>query len=170
MKSSTFAMMRTIACGCLYGLLASGSSAYGQILQRQAKSSTTSNFSYQITSTIGTQTSANVSGNLKAVTEAVLRLQAGSLITNKIGDENGNASAIFTTSPNGSNVNLTGVTGENLFVIDDGTSFRSKLETIDNPDLSQNSTGEASAIAIQSTMVEVQSGSTSFISAFQQAF
>lgn len=144
--------------------------AAAQLIQRQINSSIKNDFSYQITTTIGTKTSANVSGNLQAETEAILKLQAGSLITNKIGDANGNASAVFTSSPNGANVNLQGVTGENLFIVEEGSSFTSKLKTIDNPNTSVSSTGEASALAVQSTTVRVESGSSTLINTFQQAF
>ena len=105
-----------------------------------------------------------------AETEAILNLRGGSLITNKVGDENGNASAIFETTPTGSNVNLLGITGENLFVIEDGTSFRSGLKTIDNPDLSVPSKGQASSTAVQITTVNVETGTNTLINTFQQAF
>lgn len=133
------------------------------------QSSLKSTFSYQITSTIGTQTSAKVSGNMLVNTEAILNLKSGGKISNKMGDANGNASAVFDVRPNGSSVNLQGITGENIFLIDDGTSFKSSLKS-DESVKSSNSTGQASALAIQSTAVKVESGTSSFISSFQKAF
>lgn len=138
-------------------------------MERSMQSSLKNTFSYQITSSIGTQTSANVSGNMLADAEAILNLKSGGRITNKIGDASGNASAVFDARPNGSSVNLQGITGENIFLIDDGTSFRSSLKS-DESIKSANSTGQASANAIQSTVVKVESGTTSFISSFQKAF
>ena len=162
--------LKLLILGIAAALPLTGESAEAQLIQRQTNSSLNQNFSYQIVTTIGTRTSASVSGNLRAETESILNLRAGSLITNKIGDDNGNASAVFTSSPNGANVNLSGITGQNLFIIEDGTSFRTKLTTIDNPDPSVSSVGEAAATAVQSTSVTVESGTSSLISTFQQAF
>ena len=86
-----------------------------------------------------------------------------------IGDANGNASAVFTTNPTGAGVDLKGITGENVFLIDNGTSFKSSLTS--DPSLgSGSSIGEASSLAIQSTTVTVEKGNSSFISSFQEAF
>ena len=138
-------------------------------IQRSINTINKNTCSYSIQSTIGTRTSANVSGNILADTEAILNLQRGGKITNKIGDENGNASAVFTTSPTGAGVDLKGITGENVFLIDDGTSFKSSLTS--DPSLgSDSSIGEASSLAVQSTTVTVEKGNSSFISSFQEAF
>lgn len=138
-------------------------------IQRNLGVSQKSTFSYTIRSTIGTQTSAQVSGNILADTQATLNLKSGGKIANKIGDANGNASAVFDIRPNGSSVNLQGISGENLFLIDDGTTFRSSLKS--DPSIkSSSSTGQASAIAVQSTMVNVEKGTSSFVSSFQQSF
>ena len=101
--------------------------AYSQIagIERRFGSSTSNTFSYQIESTIGTRTSATVSGNMLAETDAILNLKSGSKVSNKIGNESGNASAVFIATPNGANVNLVGITGENLFVIEDENRFQS---------------------------------------------
>lgn len=132
--------------------------------------SSQSTFSYRIQTTYGATTSAQVSGNLEAETEAVLKLKSGSKVTNKVGDDNGNASAVFVVTPNGGNVELKGVTGENIFLIDDGTMFRAKLSTIDNPDPSVSSVGSASATATHSTSVIVEKGATTFENYFEQTF
>ena len=138
-------------------------------IQRSINTVNKNTFSYSIQSTIGTRTSANVSGNILADTEAILNLQRGGKITNKIGDANGNASAVFTTNPTGAGVDLKGITGENVFLIDNGTSFKSSLTS--DPSLgSGSSIGEASSLAIQSTTVTVEKGNSSFISSFQEAF
>ena len=138
-------------------------------IQRSINTINKNTFSYSIQSTIGTRTSANVSGNILADTEAILNLQRGGKITNKIGDANGNASAVFTTNPTGAGVDLKGITGENVFLIDNGTSFKSSLTS--DPSLgSGSSIGEASSLAIQSTTVTVEKGNSSFVSSFQEAF
>jgi hypothetical protein len=140
-------------------------------LRESRKSGSSQNtFSYRIQTTYGATTSAQVSGNLRAETEAVLKLKAGSKVTNKVGDENGNASAVFVATPNGGNVELKGITGENIFLIDDGTIFRAALSTIDNPDPNVTSVGNASATATHATSVIVEKGSTTFENYFEQTF
>jgi len=140
-------------------------------LQDSRKSSGNANkFSYHIQTTYGTTTSAQVTGNMKAETEAVLRLKSGTIITNKMGDDNGNATAVFVATPTGGNVNLTGITGENIFMIDDGTYFRSSLETVGSPDPSINSTGTASATATHTTSIMVEKGETSYQNTYDQTF
>ena len=141
----------------------------GGIEQRFGTSATNS-FSYEINSTIGTQTSANVSGNLEANTEAILNLSKGSKISNKIGDDSGNASATFLATPNGANVNLSGITGENLFLIENGTKFQSSLKMKEDFDTSISSVGEASSFAVQNTRVQVQRSTSTLINSFQQSF
>ena len=127
-------------------------------------------FSYSIQSTYGTTTSSQVTGNMRAEAEALLKLKSGSKVTNKVGDENGNASAVFIATPNGGNVDLKGITGENIFLIDDGTFFRSRVYTQDALNPAVNSTGSASATATHTTNVIVEKGNTSFTSTFEQTF
>ena len=145
---------------------------YSQIagIERRFGTSNSNTFSYQIESTIGTQTSATVSGNILAETDAILNLKTGSKISNKIGDDSGNASAVFIATPNGANVDLSGITGENLFMIEDGTSFKSSLRMKDNINSNVQSIGEASSFAVQNTRVTVQKTNSSLINSFQQAF
>lgn len=145
---------------------------YSQIagIERRFGTSNSNTFSYQIESTIGTQTSATVSGNILAETDAILNLKTGSKISNKIGDDSGNASAVFIATPNGANVDLSGITGENLFMIEDGTSFKSSLRMKDNINSNVQSIGEASSFAVQNTRVTVQKTNSTLINSFQQAF
>lgn len=167
-------MLRSIGLKLIFFLgtaLAVSHPARAQLagIERSINTINKNTFSYSIQSTIGTRTSANVSGNILADTEAILNLQRGGKITNKIGDANGNASAVFTTNPTGAGVDLKGITGENVFLIDDGTSFKSSLRS--DPSLgSGSSIGEASSLAVQSTTVTVEKGNSSFISSFQEAF
>ena len=127
-------------------------------------------FSYNIKSTIGTQTSAEATGNIQASTEAIINLKAGSIITNKFGDLNGNASATFVATPTGGNVDLKGITGENIFEFDTGTVFKSSLKTNSNLESAPLNRGSASSFAVQDTSVNVQSGFNTFSNSFQQTF
>ena len=108
--------------------------------------------------------------NMTAETEAVLKLKSGSRVTNKFGDDSGNASAVFTATPSGGNVDLKGITGENILLIDDGTTFRSALKTGDNPDPTVTSSGNASAYATHTSSVTVEKGNSGYENYFQQTF
>ena len=139
------------------------------ITENTGRSSMKSAFSYKITSTFTTQSSVegtNIVGNANAN----VILAPGGYITNKIGDANGNAGATFNASPNGSSVQLQGVTGENLYLLEGGSTFTSNIKTVDNPDPSKAMRGTASATAIQTTIVDVNYGSEAFQSSFQQNF
>lgn len=140
------------------------------VRETRNSSSSQSTFTYKIQTTYGTSTSAQVSGNMRADNEAILKLKSGTILTNKMGGENGESSAVFVATPNGGNVNLSGITGENMFLIDDGTYFRSKLYTDDNLDPTLTSTGNASATATHTTIVTVERGSTTFQNTFEQTF
>jgi len=140
-----------------------------QVIERNnANSGTSRVFTYSIQSTYGTQTSANASPNLKVETEAVLNLQRGSYITNKAGDIGGTTSAVFTASPGGTNVQLTGISADNLFLIDSGSRFRTALSTT-TPD-GQPSIGQASATATHTMTLTVSDTQTSFYNTLRQNF
>ena len=139
------------------------------ITETTGRSQSKSTFSYTITSTF--QTRSSVEGtNVTGTANANVTLAPGGYITNKVGDENGNASATFTATPTGSSVALEGVTGENLYILEGGSTFTSDIETVDNPDPSLPVRGSATATAIQQTIVDVNYGSESFQSSFEQTF
>ena len=125
-------------------------------------------FSYTVQSSYGVNTSANASPNLKVETEAVLNLKEDSQLTNKAGAVGGGTGATFQNTPNGSNVILTGITADNIFLIDKGTTFRAALTTTE-PD-GQVSVGNASATASHSLTVSVSNGETSFFNTLRQNF
>jgi len=126
-------------------------------------------FSYKIESRYGTTTSVTVSGSASGEAEAILKLKGGSKVTNKFGDDNGNASAVFVATPTGGNVDLKGITGDNQFLIDDGTTFRSSVVAPEG-DPSETNTGTASAYATHSSSVIVEKGTTTFENGFEQTF
>ena len=139
------------------------------ITERTGRSQSKSTFSYRITSTFQTQSSVEGT-NVTGTANADVTLAPGGYITNKIGDDSGNASATFNASPNGSSVQLEGITGENLYLLEGGSTFTSDIKTVDKPDPSLPIRGTASATAIQTTIVDVNYGSESFQSSFEQNF
>ncbi|MCP9808256.1 hypothetical protein KBY58_02260 [Cyanobium sp. HWJ4-Hawea] len=140
------------------------------IQDTRRSSSTSSIFSYKIQTTYGATTSGQSNGNVAIDAEAVLRLKSGTTIVNKMGDANGNASATFFATPTGGNVEISGITGENIFLIDDGTYFRSSLTSIDGPDSNAASSGSSSATAVHTTTISVEKGFVTSENYFAQTF
>jgi hypothetical protein len=140
-----------------------------QVLERNNTSfGSTKVFTYVIQSTYGVNTSANASPNLRVQTEAVLNLKEDSYLTNTAGAVGGGTGATFQTTPNGSNVQLTGITADNKYLIDDGTSFKASLSTIE-PD-GNPSVGNASATATHTMSITVTNGENSFFNTLRQNF
>jgi hypothetical protein len=140
-----------------------------QVLERNNTSyGTNRNFSYSVQSTYGVSTTANASPNLRVETEAILNLKEDSQLTNKAGAIGGGTGAVFQNTPNGSNVSLTGITADNKFLLDSGTSFRAAITTTE-PD-GQPSVGNASATASHSLTVTVTDGETSFFNTLRENF
>lgn len=135
-----------------------------------AASGTKNTFSFSIQSTYGVKTTADASANFKVENEAILKLKAGSFVTNKFGDDQTQASAVFTATPTGANVDLNGVSAKNLLLIDDGTYFHSTMTSVDNPDKSLSTQASASAVAVHSSSINVESGTTSFSQSFANSF
>lgn len=149
--------------------LASGKSM-AQVLERASTNSGSSSvFSYSITSAYGVNTSADATANLIVDTEAILNLKEDSYITNKAGDVGGDTSAVITTTPNGSTVSLTGITAENNYLIDEGTSFKAALITRGDGD-GQPSKGSAQASASHTMTLAVTNNHSSFYNTLREVF
>jgi len=140
-----------------------------QVLERNNTNfGTNRSLSYSIQSTYGVNVSSNASPNLIVDTEAVLNLQKDSVLTNKAGDVGGGTGALFQTTPNGTNVVLSGITAENKFLIDTGTSFKASLKTSDVD--GQPSIGNATASATHTMIITVTDGENSFFNTLRQNF
>ena len=142
----------------------------------QVQSSTSSNtgskntFSFSVQSTYGVSTSANASANFRVENEAILKLKAGSFVTNKFGNDADKASAVFTATPTGANVDLDGIASKNLLLIDDGTFFHSTLRTVDNPDPNLPMQASSSALATHTSSIIIEKGETSFTQTLSNSF
>ena len=157
------------------------------LTERNSSTGTRNIFSYRIKSTIGTSTNTEATGEVSADASATLVLKPGSKITNKFGDDSGDASATFVATPTGGNVDLKGITGENIFEFDEGTVLSSSVSSILNSTLiedTSNSTsdidtlsnssilnkGSSSSYVVQDTSLTVESGFTNFINTLEQQF
>ena len=141
-----------------------------QVTNTNTNSSTKSTFSYVVQSSYGVSTSANASPNFRVENEAILKLKAGSFVTNKFGNDEERASAVFVATPTGAGLNLEGITAKNLLLIDDGTYFRSALRTVDNPDPNLPMTATASALATHSSSITVERGESTLTQSFSTSF
>ena len=157
-------MNNRYAMALLIGMTLLGSKCCSQVLQRsQTSSGSSSVFSYSITSSYGVNTSASATSNLSVDTEANLVLKEDSVITNKAGDIGGSTSAVITTTPPSTNVDLFGIEATNEFLLDEGTSFRAALQTSEidgNP-----SEGQASAGAFHTLTLTITNNNSSFVNA-----
>ena len=162
---------------------------YGQVglTERNTSTGTRNIFSYRIKSTIGTSTNTEASGNVTADANATLVLKPGSKITNKFGNQSGEASATFVATPTGGNVDLKGITGENIFEFDQGTVLSSSVSSLENSTIVEDTSdtssdfdtlsnssilnkGSSSSFVVQDTSVTVESGFTNFINTLEQQF
>lgn len=140
-----------------------------QTVSSSRSSGTNQSFSYSVQSTIGTQVSGQQSGNIIVNSSAVVELAPGSLITNGVGGGGSGAGATFIATPSGGNVDLRGITANNLFQIQRG-EFQSTLQTVANPDPNLTSVGSSSALGVQTTTVTVNQGISTFENTLQQSF
>jgi len=107
-------MLRVVALASL-SLCLAVTPAYSQVQGQTSSTAGSKNtFSYTIQSTYGVTTTANSNPNFIVDNEAVLLLKQGSYVTNKFGDDSGNAKAVFVATPNDSSVDLQGISGKNL--------------------------------------------------------
>lgn len=141
-----------------------------QVIERGSTNSGSSSvFSYSITSTYGVNTSADATANLIVDTEAILNLKEDSYITNKAGAIGGETSAVITTTPNGSTVSLSGISADNKYLIDQGTSFKAALKTRGDGD-GEPSKGSAQASASHTMTLAVTNNQSSFYNTLREIF
>ena len=141
-----------------------------QVTNTNTNATTKSSFSYSVQSTYGVTTSASASPNFRSENEAILKLKAGSFVTNKFGTDEEKATAVFTATPNGANVSLDGITAKNLLLLDDGTYFRSSLVSVDNPDPSLPMQATASAVATHTSSIIIERSDSNITQSFSTTF
>lgn len=140
--------------------------------QTSATTGSKNTFTYTIQSTYGVTTSASSNPNFIIDNEATLLLKQGSFVTNRFGDDSGNAKAVFVATPTGGGVDLQGISGKNLLLIDDGTMFRSSIRSVDPEDYNPEYGGAASgsALATHTSTVLIEKGESTFSQSFAASF
>lgn len=125
-------------------------------------------FSYAVTTTYGVNTSVQASPNVKTKAEAVLNLKEDSVVTNTAGDIGGNTSAVIVTTPGGTTANLSGITANNEFYIDNGTTFHASAETDEQDGEPQNA--NVSATASHTLTLTITNNETAFYNTLRENF
>ena len=145
------------------------SQSQGQIIRNEGSKN---KFSYTIQSTYGVVTSATGGPNFIVDNQAVLNLKQGSYVTNKFGDDSGNANAVFNATPSGSSVDLQGISGKNLLLIDDGTMFKSSIRSVEPKDFNPNygTSASGSATAVHTSTLTVEKEQSTFSQSFTTTF
>ena len=114
-----------IIFSALYGL-----PTEAQLLERSNTNWGTNRvFSYAITTTYGTNISVDASPNVITKAEAVLNIKEDSVITNEAGAIGGETGATIVTTPTGTSAQLTGITANADFILDEGTRFYTSAES-----------------------------------------
>ena len=108
----------------------SGLPSKAQLLERSNTNWGTNRiFSYAITTTYGTNINVDASPNVITKAEAILNIKEDSVITNAAGSIGGETGATIVTTPTGTTAQLTGITADANFILDEGTSFYTSAET-----------------------------------------
>ena len=143
--------------------------ADAQVLERSNTNWGTSRvFSYSVTTTYGVNTSIQATPNVKTKAEAILNLKEDSVVTNTAGDIGGNTSAVIVTSPGGTTANLSGITANNEFYIDNGTSFQASAESGESNGEPQNA--NVSATASHSLTLTITNNEQAFYNTLRENF
>ena len=107
-----------------------GLPAKAQVLERSNTNWGTNRiFSYAITTTYGTNISVDASPNVITKAEAELNIKEDSVITNAAGAIGGETGATIVTTPTGTSAQLTGITADANFILDEGTRFYTSAES-----------------------------------------
>ena len=125
-------------------------------------------FSYAITTTYGTNIVVDASPNVITKAEAVLKIKEDSVITNAAGSIGGETGATIITTPTGTSAQLTGITADANFILDEGTRFYTSAESGIQDDQPQRA--NVSATASHSMTLTITNNENSFYNTLRENF
>ena len=125
-------------------------------------------FSYSVTTTYGTNISIEASPNVITKAEAILNIKEDSVIQNTAGDIGGETGATIVTTPTGTTANLTGITVNNNFILDEGTSFYTSAESGEQNGEAQRA--NVTATANHSVTLSITNNESSFYNTLRENF
>ena len=162
-------LRKTLSVGAILATFINGMPAQAQLLERTNSNWGTNRvFSYAITTTYGTNINVDASPNVITKAEAVLNLKEDSVITNAAGAIGGETGASIVTTPTGTTANLTGITANADFIMDEGTRFYTSAETGEQDGNPQRA--NVSATASHTMTVQITNGETSFYNTLRENF
>ena len=146
-----------------------GLPAKAQLLERSNTNWGTNRiFSYAITTTYGTNIVVDASPNVITKAEAVLKIKEDSVITNAAGSIGGETGATIITTPTGTSAQLTGITADANFILDEGTSLYTSAESGILDGLPQRA--NVSATASHSMTLTITNNENSFYNTLRENF
>ena len=161
--------MKFVFKGCISLLFFSSliSPSFSQT-QNTLSTGSSNKLSISLTNTMGVQTSADLTNtNVKVENEATLILGEGSKIATS-SDEEG-VTGDFVVSPTGSSFNIKGLQAENFYDVG-GSTFSSKMTSVDEPDSSKPIKGNASASLVHNMNLTIDQTNSSFTQSFSRDF
>ena len=169
-KKPRYLQVRTwaLSVGVLISSL-SGISANAQLLESsRTQWGTNRVFSYSVQTTYGTNISIEASPNVITKAEAILNIKEDSVIQNTAGDIGGETGATIVTTPTGTTANLTGITVNNNFILDEGTSFYTSAESGEQNGEAQRA--NVTATANHSVTLSITNNESSFYNTLRENF
>ena len=146
-----------------------GLPAKAQLLERSNTNWGTNRiFSYAITTTYGTNIVVDASPNVITKAEAVLKIKEDSVITNAAGSIGGETGATIVTTPTGTSAQLTGITADANFILDEGTRFYTSAES--GIQDGQPQRANVSATASHSMTLTITNNENSFYNTLRENF
>ena len=126
--------------------------------------------SISLSNTMGVRTTADATSNVEVDNEAVLILDPESKIQDSFDSSGEGISGDFVVSPNGASFDITGLQAENNYIIGEGSFFKSKMKSLEDPDPTKPIKGNASALLIHDMTLTVDQTNSSFTQAFSTDF
>ena len=162
-------LTKSLSVGVILTALIGGMPAHAQLLERTSSNWGTNRvFSYAVTTTYGTNINVDASPNVITKAEAVLNLKEDSVITNTAGSIGGETGATIITTPTGTTANLTGITANADFIMDEGTRFYTSAESGEQDGNAQRA--NVSATASHTMTVQITNSDTSFYNTLRENF
>ena len=157
-----------LTAGIIFSAL-NGLPTEAQLLERSNTNWGTNRvFSYAITTTYGTNISVDASPNVIAKAEAVLNIKEDSVITNAAGAIGGETGATIVTTPSGTSAQLTGITANADFILDEGTRFFTSAESGEQDGTAQRA--NVSATASHSMTLTITNNESAFYNTLRENF
>ena len=118
---------------------------------------------------MGVYNTIDVSPNVEVINEASLVIKPGSTIQDSFGDAQGALSGNIVVTPGSANVNLSGLSAKNNYIIDQGTNFSSTMRSL--PGTNHGKAVGSTSVGMRHDMtLTIDQTTSSFSQSFSQSF